>query len=107
MARKVEVVLIDDIDGSQAQRTITFSVDGQNYEIDLNEKNAARFDAAMQEFVDAARPVRGKTRTARSSSRVGGVSPADVRAWAEANGVKVSARGRIPREVMDAYEAAN
>ncbi len=107
MARKVEVVLIDDIDGTTAQRSIAFAIDGQSYEIDLSNENAERFDAALKEFVEAARPVRRKSRGGRAATRAQGPTPAEIRAWAEQSGVKVSARGRIPSEVLEAYEAAH
>ena len=41
MAQQVFVSITDDLDGSEADETITFALDGTSYEIDLNEKNAA------------------------------------------------------------------
>ena len=55
MARKVQMILVDDIDGGEAKRTVTFTIDGKNYEIDLNEANLDRLTEAMAPFVDKAR----------------------------------------------------
>ena len=103
----------NDLDGSEGAETITYSVDGQEYEIDLSEKNAARFRSALQEFIDASRtverppvmtlaPVRSSRR--QSSGGSGRDDISQIRAWAEANGYEVSARGRIKKEVIDAYD---
>ena len=43
MAQKVQVVLVDDLDGGSADETVTFSLDGVSYEIDLSHDNAAAF----------------------------------------------------------------
>jgi hypothetical protein len=106
MAQKVTVVLEDDIDGGPATKTVSFSVDGDAYEIDLNEANAARFEDAMAPFVGAAR--RGNSRGAGGRSRGRGrgrnTKTAEIRAWARSNGQKVNERGRIPADVVAAYE---
>ncbi|NLE99011.1 MAG: Lsr2 family protein [Propionibacterium sp.] len=114
MARRVEVTLIDDISGEEASRTFEFSVEGQNYEIDLTEANIEKFNKAVAEFVDNARRVRGARRRAtRSAGRstatesATGVNPADVRRWATSQGIEVSERGRIPKDVQAAYVAAH
>jgi hypothetical protein len=112
MAQKV--MLIDDLDGSEGAETITYSVDGQEYEIDLSEKNAERFRSVLKEFTDASRtveptpimtlaPVR-PTRRAGAGTRD---DIAQIRAWAKAQGMQVNARGRIKKEVIDAYDAAH
>ena len=111
MAQQVVTTLIDDLDGSEAVDTITFGYKGYTYELDLSEKNLAKFDKAMGSFVQAARRVgrlnsESKTRAARGSvTRVPSDSAA-VRAWAASNGVQVPTRGRIPQSVKDQYEAA-
>jgi len=117
VAQRTVVLLEDDIDGGEAAETITFAIDGTTYEIDLNENNAAHMRDVLAPFVGAARrPGRAASsaRTARPGSRsTSGSSqaPADVdakavRAWAEANGVKVSARGRLGAAVLEQYRAA-
>src|SRR3954447_15212841 len=114
MAQKI--MLIDDLDGSEGAETIKYSVDGQDYEIDLSEKNAERFRSALKEFIDASReveqpPVLALTpaRTARrqSSGGSGRDDIAQIRAWAEAQGMEVNARGRVKKELIDAYDQAH
>lgn len=107
MAQKT--VRIDDIDGGEDAETVTFALDGVNYEIDLSQKNAAALRDAFASWVGNARRVSG--RSSRAGTRRGGTSsPADssdVRTWAKQNGYQVSERGRISAEVADAYAAAH
>ena len=112
MAQKV--MLIDDLDGSEGAETIKYSVDGKDYEIDLSEKNAERFRSMLQEFIDKSREVEQApvlTLTpARSSRRQSSGTRDDIgqiRAWAESQGMQVNARGRIKKEIIDAYDAAH
>jgi Lsr2 len=110
MAKKVVTVveLTDDIDGGKADETVTFVWDGVSYEIDLSKRNHAAFRRAVKPYVDAARRVR---RTRRSSAapkrREHNAGPAEIREWARANGHSVSDRGRVPRELLEAYTAAH
>jgi hypothetical protein len=56
MARKTNVILIDDIDGkSLALDTIRFSLDGVGYEIDLNPTNAALLRVVLKGYIEKAR----------------------------------------------------
>jgi|SRR3954454_6278104 len=113
MAQKV--MLIDDLDGSEGAETIRYSVDGKDYEIDLSEKNAERFRSTLREFIDASREVEQPPvltlAPARASRRSSGGSGRDdiaqIRAWAESQGMDVSARGRIKNEVIAAYDQAH
>lgn len=108
MAQKIQVLLIDDIDGSKAEESVTFALDGVNYEIDLNAEHAAALREDLAKWVGAARKVtsRGTATRARSARRSS--SDADtIRQWARANNHKVSDRGRIPQSIRDAYEAAH
>ena len=108
MAQKTIVTLLDDIDGSEATTTLSFAFDGKSYVIDLNDKNAAAFEKAIEPYLSAARrttpgaPSRGRRR-----ADAGGPSANDIRAWAKENGLTVSERGRISQEVRDAYNAAH
>ena len=109
MAQKVQGVLVDDIDGGPADETVSFSMDGVSYEIDLSTKNVAALRDAFAPYVGAARRTGGRARGARraatgSRSRS---SSGDVREWGRANGFEVSERGRIPAELRAAYEKAN
>lgn len=110
MAQIREVRLVDDVDGSSAEETVEFAIDGKSYEIDLSTGNAARLRDALGEYVAAGR--RTAARAARRSARGSGVArsaSADreqnqaIRDWARRRDMKVSERGRIPREVLDAY----
>ncbi len=108
MAQKIQVILIDDIDGSTADESITFALDGVNYEIDLSAEHAAQLREDFAKWVGAARKVtnRGATTRSRSSRRSSSDAEA-IRQWARANGHKVSDRGRIPQSIREAYEAAH
>lgn len=112
MAQKVNITLVDDIDGSDATETVTFGLDGTTYEIDLNDANAAALRDALSGYVGHARKVTAGRRPRRSSasssssSAAGGDTKA-VREWAKANGYDVSERGRVSAEVQQAYAAAH
>jgi hypothetical protein len=105
MAQQVNIVLVDDIDGSPAEETVSFALDGKEYEIDLNAKNAAKLRDAVAPFVGHARRAAGRRRGRGSGAA--GPSPADIRAWARDNGFDVPDRGRVSSEVREAYLAAH
>lgn len=105
MAQRVQVILEDDIDGSTAEETIRFGLDGVDYEIDLSEANAEKLRSDMAQWVGHARRLARGRATATASGRKAG-SPTEIRAWAQANGIEVNARGRVPASVREAYEAA-
>jgi hypothetical protein len=116
MARKVQVILSDDLDENlPADETVSFSLDGTNYEIDLSDKNAEQMREALSRYVQAARKVgRGGGRASgggRSRATGGGRMDREqagaIRDWARKNGHAVSDRGRIPASVVEAYEAAH
>lgn len=109
MAQKTVVILEDDIDGGPADETVSFSLDGTSYEIDLTSKNAARLRAAFAPFVGAARKAgrTGSSGPSRRRSRRGGDDRvAEIRAWARSNGIKVSERGRIAGDVLAKWESS-
>jgi hypothetical protein len=110
MARKVTVTLIDDFDGQgAADETVEFGLDGVTYEIDLSTKNATKLRDGLKQWVEAGRRVSGRRRGRSASSRRGTVDreqSAAIREWARRNGHNVSARGRIPAEIIDAFHAA-
>jgi hypothetical protein len=113
MARKVEVKLVDDLDGSQAAETVAFGVDGTLYEIDLNARHAKELRSSLQKYVESARRVgRGRTtataaRPARSERAPRGDRAQNraIREWARRRDVELSDRGRIPRTIVEQYEA--
>ena len=109
MAQKVHIVLVDDLDGSDATQTVSFGLDGTSYELDLNDKNAAALREALSGYVGHARKVgasrRGRARKAAATS--GGATPAEIREWARSQGMDVPDRGRVSADVRAAYEAAH
>jgi hypothetical protein len=114
MARKVQVILSDDLDENlPADETVSFSLDGTSYEIDLADKNAKEMRSAFSRYVSAARKVgRGNRASTGSRGRATGgrmdrEQAGAIRDWARKNGHAVSERGRIPASVVDAYEAAH
>lgn len=116
MAQQTTVTLTDDLDGTKAAETVRFGLDGRSYEIDLNKRNASALRKALAEFTAAGRRVRGSRTASRSAGQAVGQSGGQsgsarvdakaVREWAAANGITVSARGRIPADVVAQYEAA-
>ncbi|WMI34568.1 Lsr2-like DNA bridging protein [Streptomyces phage Dexers] len=102
---RVVVELVDDIDGTGTARTVSFAVDGTAYEIELNKKNEGKMMKALAPYVEAARKVSkprpGRRRTTKK------IDNAAVRQWAGENGVEVNATGRVPKAVIDQYEAAH
>ncbi len=108
MAQKVQVILIDDVDGGSADETVTFSLDGVAYEIDLTAENAAKLRDDLSTWVGHARRVGGRRSTGRRSGSRGsggGGESAAIREWARANGYTVNDRGRIPANIKAAYDA--
>ena len=117
MARKVQVILSDDLDENlSADETVSFSLDGTSYEIDLADKNAEEMRDVFSRYVSAARKVGRGSRTSggggggrgrSTGGRMDREQAGAIRDWARKNGHSVSDRGRIPASVVDAYEAAH
>lgn len=105
MARKVQIVLEDDLDGSPAQRSLSFGFDGVDYEIDLSIENAKKLEQMLAPYIDKARKSKrsGGRGRKRAASTAGTSDAGAIRAWARENGFEVSERGRVPREVREAY----
>ncbi|AZI58181.1 Lsr2 family protein [Nakamurella antarctica] len=106
MATKVITALVDDIDGSEATETIRFALDGQSYEIDLGDANAAALRASVTAFVTSARKSSGSFE-ATSAVRSNKVELVLIRAWALDQGISVGDRGRIAASVVAQYRAAH
>ena len=116
MAKKVITLLTDDLDGSEADRTVEFGLDGANYTIDLSDKNAGKLRKALEPYITAGSRL-GRGAVDRRAGR-SGRSPAAgsrssreqnqaIREWAAKNGYEVSERGRIPTSVVEAFENAH
>jgi uncharacterized protein YoxC len=112
VAQKVQVLLVDDLDGGEADETVTFAIDGKTYEIDLTTANAEKLRGSVADFVQAARRTGGRA-TARGKARGavavtgGSQDTAEIRKWAKENGYEVNDRGRVPATIREAYEKAN
>ena len=112
MAKKVTVTLEDDFDGEgSADETVEFSLDGVSYEIDLSSKNAQKLRNELKPWLEAGRRVGGRRRgrsapPGRGRASIDREQSAAIRDWARRNGHKVSTRGRIPAEIIDAFHAA-
>jgi hypothetical protein len=113
MAQKIHVELVDDIDQSPASETVSFGLDGVQYQIDLSEANATALREALAPYLGHARRAAGGgrrragTTTAGAGSDKSGPSAAEIREWARANGWDVPDRGRVSSEVREAYAAAH
>ena len=112
MATVTRTFLVDDLDGSTADvENVRISLDGTNFEIDLSAANAARLREKLARYVEHGTRVAPQKN--RRSRRV--VKPPTsgrdqvqaVRDWARQNGYQVSARGRIPKNIQDAFAAAH
>ncbi|GAA4906404.1 Lsr2 protein [Actinomycetospora succinea] len=122
MAQKTIVTLVDDLTGEEAEdiTTVEFALDGVTYEIDLDDKNSARLRDALAEYVAAARRTGGRRSNGGGRRRSGAgtgtpraTSPGgydretskQIREWAKAQGFEVSDRGRVPNNVVEAWES--
>jgi hypothetical protein len=104
VARKVVVQMADDLDGSPATQTIRFGFQGVEYELDLNDENAAEMTHWLENYISHARRVGGRKRDLTGKARVGsGVDAKAVRQWANEQGLEISARGRIPSQLVQQY----
>lgn len=117
MAQKVLVQYVDDLDGEPGEdvSTVTFALDGVSYEIDLREENANRLRESLADYVDSARRVGGRVKRGTTPT-VAPARPADarskeqtkaIREWAKSNGFDLAERGRIPANVIAAFEEAH
>jgi hypothetical protein len=106
MAQKVSVLIVDDIDGSEADETVPFGLDGTHYEIDLNSRHAQDLREQLERYVKAARkatqsagqPARVRRTTANDSKNK------EIRIWAKERGLEINDRGRIPADIVTRYE---
>lgn len=106
MAQKIVTVYTDDLTGRESEevQTHTFSLDGVNYEIDLESDNYDMLFEALAPFIRSGRKV-GRVRNSNPSRErsVRGPSAEELRAWARANNHQVNDRGRIPASIREAY----
>jgi hypothetical protein len=109
VAQKIQTLFIDDLDGSAAEGTVRFGLDGTEYEIDLNAEHAKALRDALARYMGAARRVSGSVRRPPRSGRrtsATGLNTTEVREWAKAQGIEVKDRGRVPAELVVKFKAA-
>ncbi|MFC7626063.1 Lsr2 family protein [Microlunatus sp. GCM10028923] len=112
MVQKVVTRFEDDLDGKPIKDgqggTFSFSLDGVEYEIDLSAKNKEALDKALAPYLSAARRTGGRRRAGggAGSARTAPSQTRAIREWAVDNGYEVSSRGRIPEEIVAAYNSA-
>lgn len=110
MATRTVQTMTDDLDPSldEGVETRTFALDGTEYSIDLGDKNGAELDKVLAAYIGAARRAGGSTRgrASKPSSKDSSPDAAAVRSWAQANNVPMSARGRIKKDVLIAFQEA-
>jgi len=113
MAQKTQVVLTDDIDGSEATQTLTFAFQGVSYEIDLNEDHAKALEESFHDWINSARKVTGSRGAKPRRSGVSASTPGggrdlnEVRAWLRSNGHEVADRGRVSQTLLEEYDKAH
>ena len=109
VAKQTTVTLVDDLDGSVADEQVEFAMDGKAYEIDLSSANSARLREALAPFISAARRTGGRRRSGGGGAVATARPSTDreqnqaIREWAQKQGLKISERGRIPSNVLEAY----
>lgn len=117
MVQKVQIHLVDDLTGGEADETVRFGIDGTDYEIDLSADNAVKLREALDTYTATGRKVHGRgggraRKATANSSHADGAQTGNreetqkIRRWAQENGHSTSSRGRISSEVRDAYNAA-
>jgi Lsr2 len=110
VAQKIQTVFVDDLDGSEAEGTVRFGLDGSEYEIDLSADHAQALREALAPYFSAARRAGGgaarrPARTARRAPATG-LNTTEVREWAKSQGIDVKDRGRVPAELVVKFKAA-
>jgi hypothetical protein len=111
MAKQTTVTLVDDLDGSEADEQVEFAVDGKTYEIDLSSTNVAKLRETLAPYISAARRVGGRRSSGGSSGTSRSTADRElnqaIREWAQQQGMRISERGRIPSNVLEAYHRSH
>ena len=109
MAQKIQTLFVDDIDGSEAEGTVRFALDGTEYEIDLNAAHGNELRKSLETYITNARKASGARRSVRGSGRKAAGSGTDttaIRAWAKGQGIEIKDRGRVPADIVARYRGA-
>jgi hypothetical protein len=118
MAERTIVTLVDDLTGEEAENisTVEFALDGVTYELDLTDDNSTKLHDVLSPYANAGRKIGGRRRSGPRPGRpIKGTGRAadynretlkSIREWAKENGYNVSDRGRLPTEVLQAWQTA-
>ena len=106
MAQKIQTLFVDDIDGSEAEGTIRFGLDGVGYEIDLNLAHSEELHKALAPYLAHARKTGGARRAARGRRDGTAIDTHKVREWARGQGIEIKDRGRVPADIVEKYRQA-
>jgi hypothetical protein len=108
MAQKIQTLFVDDIDGSEAEGTVRFGLDGTEYEIDLNAAHSSELRNSLEAYITNARKASGTRRSARGNRKAAGsgIDTAAIRAWAKGQGIEIKDRGRVPANIVAQYRGA-
>jgi nucleoid-associated protein Lsr2 len=107
MAQKIQTLFVDDIDGSEAEGTVRFGLDGADYEIDLSVVHREELHKALAPYVAHARKIGGARRPARGGRRnASAIDTHKVREWAKEQGIEIKERGRVPANIVEQYRNA-
>jgi hypothetical protein len=114
VASRTIVALIDDLDGGEADETVSFALDGVEYDIDLSVNNANGLRKVLAEFIESGRRSsgrknRGTPAVTRTKIDAGGDKAQNqaIRNWARNQGYSVSDRGRIPADLVEKFQEAH
>ena len=106
MAQKVNTFYVDDLDGSDAEGTVRFSLDGAHYEIELNAAHATELRSALAPYVRAGRKIPRRAGRNRRKATAKRVNSTEIRDWARTNGMEIKNRGRVPANVVTKFLTA-
>ena len=108
MVQRIQTLLIDDLDGTPAEGTVRFGLDGTDFEIDLNAAHDQALRELLAPYVKAARrgPSPQRPSPRKRTASTSGPGSAEIRDWAKNQGIDVKDRGRIPAELVVKFKAA-
>jgi len=102
MAQKEQVELVSDLDGTKAEETVSFGLDGTAYEIDLSSEQAQEMRLALAGYTEAASRRWRSARKQRARGR--SAEPPGLREWAASRGFEVRDGWAVPARVRDEFE---
>jgi hypothetical protein len=107
LAQKIQTLFVDDIDGSEAEGTVRFGLEGTDYEIDLSVAHSEELHKALAPYIAHARKTGGARPAARGRRNASAIDTHKVREWAKEQGIQIKERGRVPADIVEKYREAN